>query len=96
MIYQYLFVVYSGGTPGMQAASMELTAFGGERVSRSGRKWRALGMVFSYFPLGLGLAWALVDEDGLCWHDRISRSYLRRDAPQHPISAGTTSPSSTE
>jgi uncharacterized RDD family membrane protein YckC len=96
MIYQYLFMVYSGGTPGMQATSMELTAFGGERVSRSGRKWRALGMLFSYCPLGLGLAWALVDEDGLCWHDRISHSYLRMDAPEHPISAGASGASSME
>jgi hypothetical protein len=28
--------------------------------------------------MGLGFAWALVDEDCLGWHDRITRTYLRR------------------
>jgi hypothetical protein len=26
----------------------------------------------------MGLLWALVDVDGLCWHDRISRTYLTK------------------
>ena len=28
-------------------------------------------------PLGLGLLWSLLDDDRLCWHDRISRMYQR-------------------
>jgi hypothetical protein len=35
-------------------------------------------MLLSFMPLGLGLAWALADEDVLCWHDRITRTYLAR------------------
>jgi len=27
----------------------------------------------------LGVAWALFDEDHLCWHDRLSRTYLRKE-----------------
>jgi hypothetical protein len=26
----------------------------------------------------LGFVWAFFDEDTLCWHDRISRTYLVR------------------
>jgi hypothetical protein len=25
----------------------------------------------------LGYAWVLLDENRLCWHDRITRTYLR-------------------
>jgi len=31
----------------------------------------------SILPLGLGLAWALFDEDRLTWHDRLSGTYPR-------------------
>jgi hypothetical protein len=27
--------------------------------------------------MGLGYAWALVDEDRMGWHDRISRTHVR-------------------
>jgi hypothetical protein len=32
--------------------------------------------MLSTFPLGLGIVWALLDEDTLCWHDRITRTYV--------------------
>ncbi len=79
-VYQYLFLVHAGTTPGLQAARLRLVSFDGERVTRFNRRWRALGMLFSCFPLGLGLAWAFFDEDALCWHDRISRTYVANSA----------------
>jgi uncharacterized RDD family membrane protein YckC len=85
--YEYLFLVYSGDTPGMQVMDLGLTPLGDQRISRSSRKWRALGMMLSYFPLGLGVAWAFFDEDGLCWHDRISHTYLRMEYPSQQASA---------
>jgi hypothetical protein len=33
-------------------------------------------MLFSLVSMGLGFAWALVDEDCLCWHDRMTRTFL--------------------
>jgi uncharacterized RDD family membrane protein YckC len=81
VLYQYLFLVYSGETPGMQVMRLRLEVAGRGRTSRSHRQWRVLGMLVSYFPLGLGVAWALFDEDGLGWHDRISRTYLRLGDP---------------
>src|SRR5581483_1292577 len=79
-VYQYLFLVHAGTTPGLQAARLRLVSFDGERVTRFNRRWRALGMLLSCFPLGLGLAWAFFDEDALCWHDRISRTYVANSA----------------
>ena len=75
-IYQYLFLVHNGVTPGMQMARLGLTTFDGEPVPRNLRRWRAIAMVLSTVSLGLGLFWAFFDEDTLCWHDRITRTYL--------------------
>jgi uncharacterized RDD family membrane protein YckC len=75
-IYQYVFLVYGAMTPGMQFAGLRLQHFDGEPAACAERRNRALALVLSCVSLGLGFAWALVDEDTLCWHDRISRTYL--------------------
>jgi uncharacterized RDD family membrane protein YckC len=75
-VYEYLFLVHSGATPGMKIARLQLVSFEGGPAHRRVRRGRALAMVLSCLSLGLGLLWALLDEDTLCWHDRISRSYL--------------------
>jgi uncharacterized RDD family membrane protein YckC len=75
-IYQYLFLVYAGITPGMQMARLRLITFDGGWARRRTRRGRAVAMVLSSLSLGLGLLWALLDEDTLCWHDRITRTYV--------------------
>jgi hypothetical protein len=40
-------------------------------------RWRAFAIVLCYATLGLGFVWAFIDEDRLCWHDRITRTHLR-------------------
>jgi hypothetical protein len=30
----------------------------------------------SAFSIGLGYLWSLLDDSGLCWHDRITRTSL--------------------
>jgi uncharacterized RDD family membrane protein YckC len=75
-LYQYLFLVYAGRTPGMQMARLQLVTFTGGSVCRPVRRWRALATVLSGISLGLGLLWAFADEDTLCWHDRITRTYV--------------------
>jgi uncharacterized RDD family membrane protein YckC len=77
LVFQYLFLVYGGATPGMRATELELFSFNGRRPSRLARRVRALATTLSAFSVGLGFAWALVDEDTLGWHDRISQTYLR-------------------
>lgn len=75
--YVFLFLVYTGSTPGMRVAKLKLTRFDGKPVSRSLRRWRVLASFLSTFSAGLGYAWCFLDENGLCWHDRITRTYLR-------------------
>jgi uncharacterized RDD family membrane protein YckC len=76
-LFQYLFLVYGATTPGMRAAQIQLLAFDSSRASLYARRSRALASALSVISMGLGFAWALVDEDTLGWHDRISRTYMR-------------------
>jgi len=75
--YQSIFLFYSIGTPGMRAAGLTLTDFSGRPPSRRVRLTRAFALVLSVAALCLGLIWALIDEDRLGWHDRITHTYLR-------------------
>jgi uncharacterized RDD family membrane protein YckC len=75
-VFQYVFLVYTGSTPGMRLIGLRLYDFDGSVPGRSTRRWRALAMALSAVSLGLGFLWCLLDEDTLCWHDRITRTYL--------------------
>jgi uncharacterized RDD family membrane protein YckC len=83
LLFQYVFLVYARTTPGMHMAQLELAAFEGRPASILARRSRALASALSCFSLGLGYAWALVDEDRLGWHDRISQT-LVQPAPGIP------------
>jgi uncharacterized RDD family membrane protein YckC len=78
LAYHFAFLVFCGMTPGMQVAQLELCSFEGCYPLRKTRGARAWAMGVSCMSLGMGFAWALVDEDGLGWHDRITRTYLRQ------------------
>jgi uncharacterized RDD family membrane protein YckC len=75
-VYNYLFLVHGGATPGMTLLQLRLSTFQGDRASWRVRRWRALVMVLSGASLGFGFLWALFDQDMLCWHDRMTRTYL--------------------
>jgi len=74
--YQYLLLVYSGTTPGLKLAGLELNRFDGSSTKRTLRKWRVLASILSGVSLCLGYAWCYLDEDQLCWHDRITKTYM--------------------
>ncbi len=74
--YQYLLIVYSASTPGLRVAGLELARFDGGSTSRSLRRWRVLAACLSAVSAGMGYAWVFLDEDALCWHDRITHTYL--------------------
>ena len=74
--YQYLFVVYTGSTPGSRLARLQLARFDGSPARRRLRRWRVLASFLSAVSLGMGYAWVFLDEDALCWHDRITHTYL--------------------
>src|SRR5208282_29396 len=75
--YEFLFVVYTGSTPGLRAARLRLVAFDGSPLNRRSRRWRVLASFLSAFSAGLGYLWCFLDQDGLCWHDRITRTHVQ-------------------
>jgi len=97
--YEFLFIVYTGSTPGKRALKLRLVRFDGSPTPRKTRRWRVLASFLSAFSLGLGYLWGILDEDGLCWHDRITRTYFRGPSPvpeKAPASAAGASVGSTE
>ena len=77
LVYQYLFLTYSNGTPGMRYAPIALCTFDDENPTRESMRARIGAILLSALPLGLGFLWSLFDEDRLGWHDRITRTYQR-------------------
>lgn len=78
MLYQALFFALAKGTPGMKYARISLCTFDDEMPTRAQMRSRLWALLVSVLPVGLGLAWAIFDEDHLSWHDRLSRTYQRR------------------
>jgi uncharacterized RDD family membrane protein YckC len=83
-VYQFLFVVYTGTTPGLHAARLHLSTFDGSPLNRRALRWRVLASFLSAFSAGLGYLWCLLDQNHLCWHDRISHTYVRPAAENLP------------
>jgi uncharacterized RDD family membrane protein YckC len=80
--YEFLFVVYTGSTPGLRAARLRLAAFDGSPLNQSARRRRVLASLLSALSAGLGYFWCVLDQNGLCWHDRITRTHLEPASPK--------------
>jgi uncharacterized RDD family membrane protein YckC len=74
--YQYLLIVYAGTTPGLLALRLQIQHFDGSFADRRRRRWRVLASFLSGASLGMGYAWRFLDEDGLRWHERITKTYV--------------------
>jgi uncharacterized RDD family membrane protein YckC len=77
LLYQLLFFTLAEATPGMRYARIALCTFADDNPTRAAMRRRIFATVLSACPLGIGFLWAWLDEDGLGWHDRISRMYQR-------------------
>lgn len=77
-LYLAGFLTFGKATPGMKYAHVRLCTLEGAAPTRRQRNARLVAMLLSVLPVGLGIAWAIFDEDHLTWHDRLSQTYLRR------------------
>ncbi|HET9101649.1 MAG TPA: RDD family protein [Acidobacteriaceae bacterium] len=77
VLYQMLFFSLGGATAGMLYAHIALCTFDDQNPTRSALQRRLAAWWVSLLPLGIGFLWCFVDEDNLCWHDRITRTYQR-------------------
>ncbi len=78
LMYQAFFLMAMHVTPGMMYAGIALCTFEDEQPTRAQLRDRLVAMLISLLPVGLGLAWSAFDEEHLSWHDRLSRTYLRK------------------
>jgi len=77
-LYNAFFLMMARATPGMRYAHIALCTFDDENPTPEQIRNRLVAMLLSLLPVGLGMAWAIFDDDRLCWHDRLSRTYPRR------------------
>lgn len=76
-LYQWLFFSYAESTPGMRYAKIALCTFDDENPARKTLQHRIAALFLAALPMGLGFLWALLDDDRLGWHDRMTRTYQR-------------------
>lgn len=79
--YFGLFTAFGGTTPGMHLAGLHPVSFDGNPPTPKQLLWRSFGYLVAGSAGLLGFAWALWDEDRLCWQDRVSQTYLTAMAP---------------
>ena len=75
LLYNVLWCLGDGDTAGMQWAHLRLVNFDGRSPDREHRFYRLLSGCVSFLAAGLGLLWALVDEEALTWHDHMSKTF---------------------
>jgi len=74
-LYRLLWCLGDGDTPGMHFVGLRLVDFDGRQPARDQRLVRLVASILSLASAGLGLLWALVDEENLTWHDHISKTF---------------------
>ncbi len=82
MFYGFIWVCAGAQTPGMRTLHLTLINFDGYPPDAAARWLRYFGACLSYFACGLGLLWALLDEEGLAWHDHISKTFPTFHGPE--------------
>ena len=75
LFYRSIWYFANTDTPGMCFAGLRLVDFDGRRPDREQRGLRQLASLLSLAAAGLGVVWALVDEESLTWHDHISKTF---------------------
>jgi uncharacterized RDD family membrane protein YckC len=75
VFYRLLWCIANRDTPGLRFAGLRLVDFDGRTPDREQRGKRQLAGLLSVLSAGLGLIWAMVDEENLTWHDQISKTF---------------------
>ncbi|MBZ5609015.1 MAG: RDD family protein [Acidobacteriia bacterium] len=73
--YRLLWCFAEEDSPGMRWSHLMLINFDGQAPNRQQRISRAASGFLSLAAGGLGLLWAIADEETLTWHDHISKTF---------------------
>lgn len=80
VLYKAIWTCANRDTIGMSYTGLRLVDFDGNPPSIERRYQRLFGSFISVLAAGIGLVWALVDEDALAWHDHISNTFPTIDS----------------
>jgi uncharacterized RDD family membrane protein YckC len=75
LLYGLVWAIAGRETAGMSGAQLHLVTFDGSPLDGRARAVRFVAAWLSYCSGGLGLLWALADEENLAFHDHISKTY---------------------
>ena len=75
IFYRVLYCLGNGDTPGVRWAGLRMVDFDGRVPTRKQRFQRLAGGCIGALAAGLGLLWALFDEERLTWHDHMSGTF---------------------
>lgn len=78
------FWTHGGQTLGMKAWKISLINAAGPGISWRQASLRFCCALLSWLCLGLGFIWCLFDRERLCWHDRLSKTYLSWNPGEKP------------
>jgi uncharacterized RDD family membrane protein YckC len=84
VFYGLLWALASRETAGMNWTHLRLVTFDGARLDGRDRAIRFVSAWLSYCSGGLGLLWALADEESLAFHDHISKTYPAEKRSSRP------------
>ncbi len=75
MFYGFVWMLAGRETMGMTWADLRIINFNGFPPDRKSRALRMVGCWLSFCSGMIGILWALVDEEGLTWHDHMSKTF---------------------
>jgi uncharacterized RDD family membrane protein YckC len=75
MFYGLIWAIAGRETAGMRFADLYLVTFDGFPLDGRSRALRFASTWLSFCSGGIGLLWAVADEENLTWHDHISKTF---------------------
>ncbi|MES1258630.1 MAG: RDD family protein [Acidobacteriota bacterium] len=84
LFYGLIWAIAGRETAGMDWTDLQLITFDGFPVDARSRAIRFASTWLSFCSGGLGLVWAVADEENLTWHDHISKTFPTfREVPRN-------------
>ncbi len=75
LFYGLIWAIAGRETAGMRVTDLQLITFDGFHLDSRSRALRFASAWLSFCSGGLGIVWALADEENLTWHDHISKTF---------------------
>jgi uncharacterized RDD family membrane protein YckC len=75
LFYGLVWAITGRETAGMHFTDLRLITFDGFPLDARSRALRFASSWLSFCSAGLGLLWAMADEENLTWHDHISKTF---------------------